>query len=104
MSFPVTPARNELTEATRATLALRLGGTWYTPPLTSGCLPGVERARLLDRGVLHERVLDRADLDVAGGLAVISSLRGWRDARLLTAPGPAAQGDHFLTVDGGARS
>ena len=74
--------RGELTEVTRATLAVEVDGTWCTPPLASGCLPGVERARLLDLGVLHERVLRRADLDTARGLAVISSLRGWRDARL----------------------
>ena len=81
--------RGELTEVTRATLAVELDGTWCTPPLASGCLPGVERARLLDLGVLHERVLRRTDLDAARGLAVISSLRGWRDARLLTSAGAA---------------
>jgi para-aminobenzoate synthetase/4-amino-4-deoxychorismate lyase len=79
--------RGELTEVTRATLAVKVDGTWCTPPPESGCLPGVERARLLDLGVLHERVLRRTDLDTARGLAVISSLRGWRDARLLTAAG-----------------
>ena len=89
--------RGELTEVTRATLALKVDGTWWTPPLASGCLPGVERARLLDLGVLHERVLRRADLDAAHGLAVISSLRGWRDARLLadvagSGAGAAAEG------------
>lgn len=72
----------ELTEVTRATLALQLGEDWYTSPLTSGCLPGVERARLLELGVLHERVLRPADLRTARDVAVISSLRGWRRARL----------------------
>ena len=81
--------RGELTEVTRATLAVEVDGTWCTPPPESGCLPGVERARLLDLGVLHERVLRRTDLDTARGLAVISSLRGWRDARLLTSAGAA---------------
>jgi para-aminobenzoate synthetase / 4-amino-4-deoxychorismate lyase len=81
--------RGELTEVSRATLAVELDGTWYTPPPESGCLPGVERARLLDLGVLQERVLRCTDLEVARGLAVISSLRGWRDARLLTAAGAA---------------
>lgn len=81
--------RGELTEATRATLAVEVDGTWCTPPPESGCLPGVERARLLDRGVLQERVLRRTDLDAARGLAVISSLRGWRDARLLTSAAAA---------------
>ena len=66
---------------------MKVDGTWCTPPPESGCLPGVERARLLDLGILHERVLRRTDLDTARGLAVISSLRGWRDARLLTAAG-----------------
>ena len=77
--------RGELTEVTRATLAVQLDGTWYTPPRSSGCLPGVERARLLDRAVLRERVLRPADLDTAEGLAVISSLRGRRAARLVRA-------------------
>ena len=74
--------RGELTEVTRASLAVEVDGTWCTPPPESGCLPGVERARLLDLGVLQERVLRPTDLDTARGLAVISSLRGWRDARL----------------------
>jgi para-aminobenzoate synthetase/4-amino-4-deoxychorismate lyase len=73
----------ELTEVTLAALGVRLDGGWFTPPLTSGCLPGVERGRLLDLGVLHERVLHASDLDDAQGLAVISSLRGWREARLV---------------------
>jgi para-aminobenzoate synthetase/4-amino-4-deoxychorismate lyase len=70
----------ELTEVTRASLALQLDGQWWTPPLDSGCLPGVERARLLEAGRLRERVLHVADLERAEGLAVLSSLRGWRVA------------------------
>jgi para-aminobenzoate synthetase/4-amino-4-deoxychorismate lyase len=77
--------RGELTEVTRASLALKLDGQWCTPPVASGCLPGVERGHLLDLGVLRERVLLREDLYRAEGLAVISSLRGWRAATL---PGP----------------
>ena len=75
----------ELTEVTRATLALKLDDQWWTPPLDSGCLPGVERARLLDAGRLHERVLYPADLTGTPALAVISSLRGWRPALLQAA-------------------
>ena len=76
--------RGELTEVTRATLALQLDGEWWTPPLDAGCLPGVERARLVEAGRLRERVLHVADLDRAEGLAVLSSLRGWRAAKLST--------------------
>jgi para-aminobenzoate synthetase/4-amino-4-deoxychorismate lyase len=79
--------RGEVTETTRATLAVRLDGQWWTPALESGCLPGVERARLLDPGRLRERVLVLADLERAEALAVVSSLRGWRPARL-SGPSP----------------
>jgi para-aminobenzoate synthetase/4-amino-4-deoxychorismate lyase len=71
-----------LIETTVANLAVRLDGRWWTPPLSSGCLPGVERSRLLADGTLAERTLTTADLRRAEGLAVISSLRGWRDAVL----------------------
>jgi para-aminobenzoate synthetase/4-amino-4-deoxychorismate lyase len=73
--------RGELTETTIANLAVRLDGTWWTPPTSVGCLPGVERARLLEAGVLHERVLRIGDLRAAEGIAVVNSLRGWRGAR-----------------------
>ncbi|MDK3254939.1 aminodeoxychorismate synthase component I [Blastococcus capsensis] len=74
----------ELTETTIANLALRLGDRWWTPPTSSGCLPGVERARLLESGRLHERVLSAGDLRDAEAIAVVSSLRGWREARLVS--------------------
>ncbi|MFD2093795.1 aminodeoxychorismate synthase component I [Blastococcus deserti] len=85
--------RGELTETTRATLAVRLDGQWWTPPVESGCLPGVERARLLDLGRLRERVLVLDDLERAEALAVVSSLRGWRPARLVDlSPGQVLAG------------
>ncbi|MFI5035302.1 MAG: aminodeoxychorismate synthase component I [Acidimicrobiales bacterium] len=75
--------RGECTEVTTATLVARVGATWLTPPLTSGCLPGVERARLLDEGELVESVLTLDDLRAADELAVVNSLRGWRAAKLV---------------------
>ena len=39
--------RGEVTETTRANLAVRLEGRWVTPPLDAGLLPGCERAALL---------------------------------------------------------
>lgn len=82
--------RGELTETTTANLAVHLDGRWWTPPLSCGCLPGVERARLLDSGDLRERVLRPADLARAAALAVVSSVGGRRRAVLaddLTGPG-----------------
>ncbi|MDT0275289.1 aminodeoxychorismate synthase component I [Blastococcus goldschmidtiae] len=78
----LTSSRGEVTETTIANLAVRLDGRWWTPPVSAGCLPGVERARLIAEGRLHERRLTPADLVAAEGLAVVNSLRGWRDAVL----------------------
>lgn len=72
----------EVTETTIANLAVLLGGAWWTPPVDAGCLPGIERGRLLERGVLRERTLVPADLARADGLALVNSLRGWRSAVL----------------------
>lgn len=72
--------RGEVTETTRANLAVLLEGSWWTPPLSSGLLPGIERARLLGSGSLKERVLNVEDLRVAEAVATMSSLRGWRAA------------------------
>jgi para-aminobenzoate synthetase/4-amino-4-deoxychorismate lyase len=74
--------RGDVTESCTANLAARLDGRWWTPPLESGCLPGIERARLVARGVLRERVLRPADLRRADELALVNSLRGWRQATL----------------------
>lgn len=74
--------RGEVTEATTANLVVSLDGRWWTPPYGDGCLPGVERARLIAEGVVAERVLRPDELGAADGLALVNALRGWRAARL----------------------
>ncbi|PFG40810.1 para-aminobenzoate synthetase/4-amino-4-deoxychorismate lyase [Georgenia soli] len=76
-----------VTESTVANLAARVDGAWVTPPVEDGCLPGVGRQLLLDDGVLTERSLTVEDLLAAEELALVSSARGWRTARLSVAPG-----------------
>ncbi len=76
--------KGECTETTIANVAARCGAVWFTPPLSSGCLPGIGRARLVEEGVLIERVLRPEDLRGADELAVVNSLRGWQPARLWT--------------------
>ncbi|MGD1053416.1 MAG: aminodeoxychorismate synthase component I [Candidatus Dormibacteria bacterium] len=77
--------RGEVTESTIANLAVLLDGRWWTPPIAAGCLPGVERGRLLESGRLAERIVTLDEVRVAKGLALVSSLRGWRAATI--APG-----------------
>lgn len=75
--------RGEVTETTVGNLAARVGDVWFTPPLDSGLLPGVHRARLLAEGKVREAVLTPADLRSASELAVINSVRLWRSAHLI---------------------
>ena len=77
--------RGELTEGGRSSVFVKLDGKWWTPPLTSGLLPGVTRGVLLEDPVLDaaERVLTRTDLLNAQALLVCNALRGALPARLI---------------------
>ena len=74
--------RGEMTESTVANLAVRLEGVWVTPPIHAGLLPGTYRTVLLREGRLIERPVTVDELRGAGGLALVSSIRGWRPAVL----------------------
>jgi para-aminobenzoate synthetase/4-amino-4-deoxychorismate lyase len=77
--------RGELTEGGRSSVFVKLDGKWWTPPLTSGLLPGVMRGVLLDDPALNaqEKVLTRADVLNAEALLVCNALRGALPARLI---------------------
>jgi para-aminobenzoate synthetase/4-amino-4-deoxychorismate lyase len=79
--------RGEVTESTIANVALELEGRWWTPPLEAGLLPGVERARLLEEGILAERTIRPDDVRRAARIALLNSVRGWRPAVLLEPAG-----------------
>lgn len=77
----------ELSCASAANLLIHHGGTWLTPPLASGCLPGVMRARALALGLAREARLvpeQLAEWAAAGqaGCVLLNSL-GCRPARSL---------------------
>jgi para-aminobenzoate synthetase / 4-amino-4-deoxychorismate lyase len=70
--------RGELTEGGRSNVFVKIGGHWYTPPLSSGVLPGVMRGVLLDDpawGAI-ECPLTRASLARAQEIVVCNALRG----------------------------
>ena len=68
--------RRELCEGTITNILLRVGANWLTPPVSSGCLPGVFRQSLLEAGQVKESVLTLADLSSADEIAVCNTLRG----------------------------
>ena len=70
--------RGELTEGGRSNVFVRIGGRWYTPPLSSGVLPGVMRAVLLadpDWDAI-EVPITREALERAQEIVVCNALRG----------------------------
>ena len=76
--------RGEVTESTIANLAVRLDGVWVTPPVDAGLLPGTYRNVLLREGRMTERPVTVDELRGAGDLALVSSVRGWRPAALVS--------------------
>lgn len=83
----------EITEFTRGNVALRLGGVWLTPALSSGLLSGTYRAELLAEGRIQEAVLTLGDLARSDGLAFYNGLRGWLSAEM------TGDGHASLTLD-----
>ena len=72
--------RGEVAECTSANLFAVQGSRVYTPPLSSGCLPGVTRAVLLEEvkvpGItIEERVLRPEDLEASDEVFLTSTTR-----------------------------
>jgi para-aminobenzoate synthetase/4-amino-4-deoxychorismate lyase len=70
--------RGELAEGGRSSVFVRVGGRWYTPPLSSGVLPGVMRGVLLDDPAWNaiECPISRETLERAQEIVVCNALRG----------------------------
>jgi para-aminobenzoate synthetase/4-amino-4-deoxychorismate lyase len=74
--------RGEVAEGARSNVFVEREGVLLTPPLASGALPGVLRARLLTAGRAREAVLMPADLQ--DGFLLGNALRGLLPVRLDT--------------------
>lgn len=69
--------RDEVCEGTITNLFVRLhNGASVTPPLSSGCLPGVFRQRMLDKNKVTEQMVTLRDLRHAQRIFLGNSLRG----------------------------
>jgi para-aminobenzoate synthetase/4-amino-4-deoxychorismate lyase len=69
--------RGELTEGARSNIFIRRDGVLLTPPVSSGLLPGILRAELLESGAAREAILTEADLTQGTGEVFFgNSLRG----------------------------
>lgn len=76
--------RGEITEATIANLVIQRGEDFFTPPLSSGVLPGVFREELLAQNKIREQVIRIEELKEADKLFLINSVQKWRRAVLVS--------------------
>ncbi|AEJ43226.1 aminodeoxychorismate synthase component I [Alicyclobacillus acidocaldarius] len=79
----------EVTEGTFGNIAYEIDGTWYTPPVECGLLPGALRSRLIRQGELCERVLHLTEIDRVRRWCWLNSLRGVIPVVLVDGSGPA---------------
>ncbi|NUN70463.1 MAG: aminodeoxychorismate synthase component I [Bacteroidetes bacterium] len=75
--------RGEVTEGSVTNLFIEAGGKFYTPPLSCGVLPGVFRARILEKDRrASERIITLDDLRNAEAIYLCNSVRGWQKVTL----------------------
>lgn len=75
--------RDEVTEGTISNIFIEKNGALFTPPLTSGLLPGIYRNDVLANNPLaSEKVLTLEDLKTADNLYICNSVRGWQHVTL----------------------
>jgi len=75
-------SKGQATETTIGNLVVELDGSWYTPPVSCGLLPGTFRAELLAQGTATERVVTIDELRMSSRIWMINSVRGWVPATL----------------------
>src|SRR5579863_10525058 len=67
--------RGEACECTSANIFAAKNGEVWTPPVNSGCLPGVTRGILLEQPQVKEKALLPADLEAADEVFITSTTR-----------------------------
>ena len=76
MDFVFLNEKEEVVETSIYNLFIKKDNQYYTPPLSSGALPGVMREYLLKKGKLKEKTLTIADLQFADRVYLCNSVRG----------------------------
>jgi para-aminobenzoate synthetase/4-amino-4-deoxychorismate lyase len=69
--------KNQVAEGAISNIFIKKGGLWYTPPVSSGILPGVFRKYWLRKDInVKEDVLYKDDLLIADEIVLTNSIRG----------------------------
>jgi branched-chain amino acid aminotransferase len=84
--------KEELTEAISSNIFLLQGDSWFTPPLTSGCVPGVMRRFLLEnaenfelkiavRSLNVEDLLNAKEIFLSNSVSILNWVASFRNKR-----------------------
>src|SRR5699024_4212219 len=76
--------RGEVTEFTIGNVVVKIKGKLFTPPISSGLLPGTYRQSLLDKGIVHEKIIKKEDLKHCQEIYFINSVREWVKVKMRT--------------------
>lgn len=68
--------KKEITEGSISNIFVKIGDSYFTPPISSGLLPGIFRNRLLKRKGFYEKTLSLDDLFRSNSVFLCNSLRG----------------------------
>jgi branched-subunit amino acid aminotransferase/4-amino-4-deoxychorismate lyase len=68
-------SENMICETGLSTIALFIGGQWFTPPISSGILPGVMRAIAIERCGVLVRDIHISEMPEIQGALLLSSLK-----------------------------
>jgi para-aminobenzoate synthetase/4-amino-4-deoxychorismate lyase len=75
--------RSEVTEGAISNVFIEKDGHWFTPPVSSGLLPGIYRRHLLDTRAAAERPLQLRDLVSADAVYICNAVRGCRNVTVV---------------------
>lgn len=67
---------DELVEGSRHNIFLKKDGEWFTPPVSAGALPGIERSHALRDLPAQEKTLTLKDVQEAEEILLTNSVRG----------------------------
>ncbi|EMJ98095.1 aminodeoxychorismate synthase component I [Leptospira alstonii] len=68
--------KKEITEGSICNIFVKIGNSYFTPPISLGVLPGIFRGRLLKRKGFYEKILSLDDLRRSESIFLCNSLRG----------------------------
>jgi para-aminobenzoate synthetase/4-amino-4-deoxychorismate lyase len=68
--------KEQITEGAISNIFARIHGRWYTPPVSCGLLPGIQRQILMRRWKAAEKILTLEDLKRAEKIILTNAIRG----------------------------